>query len=431
MNKRQVVVLWIIAIVLSVAAFLARSSNSEGFESETERARGQTLIADFPAAQVAKIQLTSGEDATTIVRKDGNWSVENRDGYPANIRVVNEFLRTLAEVEVTQGIESKPTFAPRFGMDPDAKEDSDRGIEIVLSDDAGSELGHITLGRILEAGGDPMAMMGGGASGRFIRNHDDESGFYVVSEIFPSVSPEPRIWLKDDFVKIEKIKSIAVSPKAKLKEIDWKVSRADESADFTLEGAKEGESLETAQNTSLKSLLSYSRFADVVPDDKIDDLANPVEKRNIKIETLEGFTYDIGLTAVHADQEEASAAGNGTPERTFLMTIDTTAEIPAERKKDEKETEEDAKTKDEAFAKRKDELEQRLAADKKLAGITYRVDLGTVEPLTKDRAQIIAAPAAAPAASTLPAPGAPGAARRPIQAVTPPISIPPREPAGE
>uniref|UniRef100_UPI0018679218 DUF4340 domain-containing protein n=1 Tax=Luteolibacter marinus TaxID=2776705 RepID=UPI0018679218 len=389
MNKRQVVVLWIIAIILAVAAFFARTNTSKGFESNTKRDRGQTLIADLPAGDVAKIQVTSGEDSATLVRKDGSWSVENRDGYPASVTQVNEFLRGLAEVKVTQGIETEPSFAPRFGMDPDAKDAVDRGIDVVLSNDAGTELAHVSFGKNLESGGDPMSMMGGGASGRFIRNHADESGIYVVSELFPSLSPEPKRWLKDDFIKIEKIKSITVSPEAKAGDVAWKVTRDDESAEFTLEGAKDGETVSTSATSPLKSLFSYARFEDVVPEDQVDELGNLLKKRTVVIETFEGFTYTIGITPVYPDKEEPAMSEDAPPEQTFLMTVDVTADLPAERKKDEQETEDDAKAKDEAFKKRHEELEQRLAADKKFAGIVFRVGSYTVSAVMKERDELI------------------------------------------
>ena len=90
MSKRQVVVLWILAILLAAAAFFVRSGNSKGFESNTQRARGATLLADFPATEVAKIQVNSGDNSSTLVRKDGKWTVAERENYPANTTTINQ-----------------------------------------------------------------------------------------------------------------------------------------------------------------------------------------------------------------------------------------------------------------------------------------------------------------------------------------------------
>lgn len=437
MNKRQVVVLWIVAIVLAAAAFFARSSKSKGFESKTERSRGQTVLADFPADQVAKIKVSSGENTTTLVRKDGKWTIEERDGYAANTSSVNEFLRSLAEVKVTEGIEAAPSYAPRFGMDPKASKPEERGTEVVLSNDAGTELAHVTLGKNLQAAGDdPMAMMmgGGGSTGRFLRNHADETGVYKVSEMFSSLSPEPQRWLNDSFLKIEKIKSVTVSAKAQAEKVDWKLTRADENAEFTLDGAKAGEAVDTTAAGALKSLFSYARFEDVVPKDKLDGLSQPLEKRTVKIETLEGFVYTITVAPVEAEKPKETDPEAAPPEETYAMTVDVEATLPAERKKEEKESEEDAKAKDKAFADRKAELEKRLAAEKALAGKTFKVTKYTVDALLKSRSEIIKKADAPAAANTMPPAG--GAftppvqvppVRKPVEAVTPPIAIPPLE----
>jgi hypothetical protein len=444
MNKRQVVVLWIAAIVLLTAAIVVRSGSSKGFESKTERARGQTVLADFDPKQVARIRVSSGENVATLVRKDGQWSVEERGNYPANLATVNDFLRTLTEVEVTEGVEAEPKFAPRFGMDPSASEEEERGTEVVLSDDAGNELAHLTVGKSLQAAGsDPMAMMmGGGSTGRFLRNHADASGVYKVSEMFSTLSPEPARWLEDDFVKVEKIKSIAVSPPEKPEEVAWKVSRADENAEFALEGAKPGESLDSTAAAPLKTLLSYARFDDVVPADKVEAMAKPGEKKTVKVETFEGFVYTLGLTPVKPEEKEKKEGEEEAPpaDEFYLMTVDVEATLPAERKKEEKETEDDAKAKDKAFTERKEALEKQLADEKKLAGRVFKVSKYTVDAVLKERAGLVKTEAQ-PAPGGAAAPGAPAGAaiggavtppvqvppRRPVEAVTPPIAIPPLE----
>jgi hypothetical protein len=334
-------------------------------------------------------------------------------------------------------------------MDPAAKDEKDRGTDVVLSNDAGTELARLTLGKNLEAAGDPMSAMmgGGGSSGRFIRNHADESGVYKVSELFPTLTAEPQRWLDETFLKIEKIKSISVSPAAKPAEVAWKVTRPDEVAEFTLEGSKEGETLDTNATSPLKSLFSYARFDDVVAKDAIDKIAEPQETKTVKIETLEGFVYTLTVTPTEAEKPKENDPEAAPPEESFLVTAEVTAEIPAERKKEEKESEDDAKAKDKAFADRKVELEKKLATEKAFAGRTFKVSRYAVEALLKDRAALIKQPEAAGAAAGNPGqgglpPGFPGGAggqpgnlpraatppvRRPVEAVTPPIAIPPME----
>jgi hypothetical protein len=436
MNKRQVVVLWIIAILLIAAAVLVRLGNKDGSVSKMQRADGETFLKEFPAEQVAKIEVKGAKSSTTLVRKDGKWTVAERENYPAKLSAVQEFLRTLTEVKVTQGIECEPSFLPRFGMDATASKEEDRGIEAVFSNDAGSEVAKVNFGKNLQAAGDPMSMMGGGGtSGRFVHNAADTSGVYKISEIFPSLTTDPKSWLDPQFIQVEKVKSISVSSPAKPEEIAWKLVRADENAEFALEGAKEGETLDTAVTGPLKSVFSYARFDDVAGTEEAGKILNAAEKRTVKIETFEGFSYTLAFAPTLPKEKKEGATEPETPEENFyLMTVDVTADIPAERKKEEKESPEDAKAKDTAFTERKTTLEKRLAAEKALAGRTFKVSASTVEPILKQRDALIKKPDA-PAAGN-PGPGAmpaggptliPQQPRRPVEAVTPPIAIPPLE----
>ena len=117
------------------------------------------------------------------------------------------------------------------------------------------------------------------------------------------------------------------------------------------------------------------------------------------------------------------------------MTVDVSAELPKERKKEEGEKPEDTKTKDSAFTDRLKNLTEKLATEKALAGITFEISKSTVDALLKDRASLIAKPAAPqtsnqppvqnfPGGMVAPAPSRAVATTPPIEAVTPPISIP-------
>ncbi len=428
MSKKQVIILWIVAIVLAAAAWAVRSGGPKGFESQTARQRGDTLFKELPVQEVAKIEVVSGGEKVTVTRKDGKWIVAERDGYPARVSTVNDLLRTLAEVKVTDGIEADPSFAPRFGMNLDAGDEAERGTGIVLANDAGSEIARVTLGKNIESGGDPMSPFGGGSSGRFIRNHADDSGVYKVSETFPSLSTEPRRWLAEDFLKVEKITGLTLSKPGKPDEVEWKLTRPDENADFTLEGKADTEALDAGVVNPLKSIFSTSSFEDLVPADKVAGQEKTDEKRTLQIVTAEGFNYTVTIAPAQPEQkedgEEEPAAATS-----YLMTVEVSAELAKERKKEEGESEEDAKTKDEAFTTRKAELEKRLASAKDLAGRTFKVSSWIVDAILKDRSALIQKPSGAGSPAPGPAPSAGGAAtppvRRPVEAVTPPIAIPP------
>lgn len=426
MSKRQVIILWAIALVLVSALVAVKSSHKDSFQSATERSRGQTLLADFQPDQVTSLSIANADGSSTLIKKDGAWTVGDRENYPADTNNINELLRKLAEVTITQGIEADPALAPRFGMDPKADTSEEQGTLVALADESGTELVKLTFGRALQSSNNPMSPYGGGGStGRFIRNHADPSGVYVTSELFPNLNSDPKNWFNQDFLRIDKIESISLSELGKPDSILWTLTRPDEAADFTLEGKKDNEILDPNALTPLKSIFSYARFEDVVPSSEAAEIWPDETKQKAIIKTLEGFTYNITLGPA---KTETPVDGESIPER-FLMTVEANATIPAERKKSADESEQQSKERDEAFASRKAELEKRLATTKTLEGHRYQVSRFTIDALLKDRIGLIqsAPPAAAP--TGLP-PGFPAnlpGAGRPIQAVTPPVAVPPRQ----
>jgi len=437
MNKRQVTILWVIALALSAAVTAVKLSQNQSTTSATLRSHGQMLFESFPATEASTIELQGAAQAVTLAKKDGKWVVVQRDNYPANITFVNDFIRTLSDLKVTLGMQAGPSFAPRFGMDETATKPADRGLTATFKDAGGKEIAKVSLGKSIESGAAQSPMGSGNAVGRYVRNHADESGFYAVSEMFPSISAEAKRWLADGFISPEKIQSITLSQIGKT-EPAWKLTRESEEAAFKLEGASATEVLDTAATTPLKSLFSYARFDDVVPAAKVAERAVD-GKRTATIVTFEGFTYTVNITPTKpSTSPPAPVSPDAEPPATdnFLVTVDVAATLPKERKKADGEKPEDAKTKDSAFTERLKTLTDKLAKEKALTGVTFEVAKTTVDPLLKERDALItkATPPPAEGAANGGVQNLPGgmiarprvtATTPPIEAVTPPVSVPP------
>lgn len=447
MNKRQVIILWIIALVLAAAVVLVKVNQKDPAKSQTNRTTGQTLFESFPGAEIAAIEVQGAEGAVTLEKKDGKWTVAQRDAYPANAANVNDLIRTLTDLKVTRAVEAGPSFAPRFGMDEASGKPEERGLAATFKDASGKELAKVSLGKNIESKPD-AGPMEAGTVGRYIRNHADTSAFYGSTEMFPSLGTEPSRWLDETFISPEKIKSITVTQPDKA-DVAWKVVRDAEEAEFKLENTAADEVLDANAAAPLKSLFSYARFDDVVPAAKLAERAETSGKRTVTLETFEGFTYTISLTPAKPPTKTPVADSANPQEAAVtdktLLTVTVDAVLPKERKKEEGEKPEDAKSKDEAFSSRLRMLTEKLEKEKALAGRTYELPKSGVEALIKERAQLITKatppPAPAPDGTPAPAPGvqqlpgglivppppAPAPAKKPIEAVTPPIAVPPLE----
>ncbi|RPJ33046.1 MAG: hypothetical protein EHM17_11670, partial [Verrucomicrobiaceae bacterium] len=78
MNKRQVIILWIIAIVLGAAVGLVKLTQKDSGQSATKRAAGQTLFESFPATEISSVEIKGAGGSVNLARKDGKWTIAER-----------------------------------------------------------------------------------------------------------------------------------------------------------------------------------------------------------------------------------------------------------------------------------------------------------------------------------------------------------------
>jgi hypothetical protein len=374
MKPRTVITLWLVAIVLAVTIFVVKQSDSGSRRDSTKRSPGQTLLEEFPVEKTANIEITGAEKSVTLTKKDGSWSVSQRDGYPANPINVNTLLRSLAELTVTQGIQAGPSFAPRFGMDEKSTQAETRGVTASFKDADGKNLALVSFGKNLESSTAPSPY-GGAASGRYVRNHADESGFYAVSELFSSLSDQPKNWLAEDFLNITKIKTISVSQAGSEKN-EWELSRADEAADFTFSNAFPGLKVDSTAAAPLKTLLASASFEDLVPAAEIAARSTAEKLQKAIITTFDGFTYTLTL------QPEKGSDN-------FLLSFTVTAELAKERVKAKDEKPEEAEAAQKAFEASQKALAESLAKTKKLEVHTFVVSKTSIDALLKTRTELI------------------------------------------
>ena len=411
MKKKQVLTLSAIAIVLGSALLIVKQTQKDsGPVALTSRAAGDTLFASFPATEIAHIEITGADSNVTLVKKDGKWTVAQRENYPANAVNVNEFIRTLAELKVTRSLEAAPSFAPRFGMDEASTKPEDRGLTATFKDASGKELAKVSLGKNIE-GSQDASPMGAMPVGRYIRNHADQSGFYAVNEMFFSISADVTRWLAEEFIAPEKIKSVSLSQKGS-DAVAWKLVRNEENAEFKLEDLKPGEALSSENVAPIKNLFSFARFEDVVSVAAAAERGDAAGKRNAIIETFDGFTYKITITPLKPGTGSASSAPDNQ-----LVTIAVSAKLSTERSKAEGEKPEDAQAKDEEFAARLKALNEKLAKEQSLTGRTFELSKNTLDALLKERETLVKK------AETAPTP-APAPSNKASEGVTQPIQPP-------
>ena len=195
----------------------------------------------------------------------------------------------------------------------------------------------------------------------------------LVSEPFSNVDGKPEDWLNKDWFKIEKIKSISVVTTNATN--NWKLTRETETGEWKLADAKPDEALDSGKSGGVTSAFSYPSFNDVSTNPDTAGLDKPVVTATI--ETFDGHVYTAKIGGKSGDENyhfQIAAAGNFVKERT-----------PGKDEKPEDKEKLDKEFKD-ALAKKEEKLKNEKAYEK----WTYVVSKWTVDPILKERKDLLA-----------------------------------------
>jgi hypothetical protein len=255
---------------------------------------------------------------------------------------------------------------------------SDKGTVVEFKDKNGKVLNTLILGKkhMRETGqSDPFGGGGGWPDGRYVIVGNDVQTAAVVSEPFANVEAKPADWVDKEFFKIEKHKSIAVSSPNVTN--TWTISRESETNEWKLVDAKADEQLDAGKAGSVTSVLAYPSFTDIATNaaPEATGMGKPV---TAKIDTVDGFTYEVKVGKKVADDRED-----------HYLQVAVSANLVKERTAPADEKPEDKARLDKEFKDKLEKQEEKLKNEKALAQYTYIVPRYSIEPLFKDRKELL------------------------------------------
>lgn len=370
MNRRQFLIALAVLVVLAGAGAGIVLSERASWKSADSRS-GQKLIADLRIDQVAEIGVRDAAGELHLVRGEAGWSVRERAGFAAETDRVAELLVKLAELKILQSEALPDAQRARLELVEPGNKAQGAGTLLELKDTKGATLARLLLGKkvIKSAAVASLSRGEAEATGRYLTQGVDAGTMLIVAEPLAQVESKAEPWLVKDLVRADGAKSIAASKNGNLR---WRVTRDSESLDWKLTGSGEKPDLQKA--TDLASSLGWVNLVDVVADPaKVDTgLAHAVV---IKAETFDGPSYTLRIGNRAGDNYYVGVAVAGEPRKT---------RVPAKGEKVE-----DKAKNDKDFEERRAKLVERLEREKKLEKWTYLVGKNVVEPLLRDRAQLL------------------------------------------
>jgi hypothetical protein len=379
--KKIIILLVILAAIVGIAFYKIKDRHTHLHTSAVGIKMRELLFPDFDINGIRKVRVKQDKAETTLVVQNDTWVVQERGGYPLDKEKLQTALLSLKYEKVKAGRRIGKDSWGKVGVNsPENATTFGAGTLVELFDDKDAlKYSFVLGGQVNSSGGsnnDQMQMFGGPKGNRFIRIQGEDT-IWEINDQLPDLVTKPDAWLAKAFIDVQKLKSVEVT--AAKPEDSWKAARADESADFILEGAKPGEKID-AGKVSLGTLLSSPTFNDVLSKDKAAETMKGAVKA--KLVTFDGFTYNI---------QAVKLTGQGGGDK-YYLAVSVSAEIPKERPAVKDEKPEDKKKNDEAFAEEKKKMEEKLANEKKFEGWVYEVTEYTVSSLLKKRAEILAVP---------------------------------------
>jgi hypothetical protein len=372
MNRKQFLMLVITLVVLGGAGLGLFWQDISAYRASGAKI-GAKLLPGLKPSEVAQIRLQDAKSQVTLVKKNNAWLVRERGDYPANVQDIGDLLIKLVELKVVQSETVGESLLPRLDLAAPGQRDKGSGTLIEFRDAAGKPLTSLILGKIILKK-DPLnplpTAQNGVPAGRYVLVRSSGDTVIGVSDPLEGAKAEPGKWLEKDFFKVDRIKTLTVAGEGPT---PWKITRDVEYGPWKF--ASGGGELDASAAVSAVNALGGLGFSDVVVDPKPEDTEKPV---TVTAQTFDNLTYTLKI------------AGKKTGEEYYVKF--TVSGEPSKRRTPEKgEKPEEKAGLDKEFAASLKKLESRIASEKARAKWTYAVLAKSLSPLTKDRAQLVAA----------------------------------------
>src|SRR5262245_11774765 len=116
MNARIAAILVVLLVVLGGAALLAQREDSARRPPDAA-ALGKPLLKDLKAADIAQIRIVEPKAALTLVRKEDGWVLAEREGFPADLGKVRDFVLKAISLKVAQSEPAAEKDRARLNLD--------------------------------------------------------------------------------------------------------------------------------------------------------------------------------------------------------------------------------------------------------------------------------------------------------------------------
>jgi FKBP-type peptidyl-prolyl cis-trans isomerase len=414
MKGKQLLIAVIALGLLGGIAYFT-SDKTLGGDASDKAGIGKTVVTGLDPAKIATIAITDNDTTLTLAQKDEKWTVTERDGFAAKFDDIQKLVTSAVSLKSLRQIRASKKQHGRFELLDPADSDENTGTLVEFKDAQGQVLKSLLLGKkgSANSGANAGSPFGSSDNQRYVLANGKVTVVAIdYSSALNDVSADPADWLaKDDFFKVEKIKSITITQP---NEADsWTLTRIKESDDMALANAKPEEKLDSSKGNTAGRVLGYPSFDDIASKSAKPEETGMDKAVTATIDTFEGYQYVVKM-AKKDDEHHMSITASGTriPQEEESKTREPQVDETERREPGKDEKPEDAKRLDQehadSLAKRIADREQahkdnqaKLKTDRdkafadnlaklaKLEGWTFKVSSYTFDAIYKTRAEMM------------------------------------------
>ena len=412
-GKQLLIAVLALGVLGSIAYFT--SDKTLGGDASDKAGIGKTVVTDLDPAKIATIAITDNDATLTLAQIDKKWTVTERDGFAAKFDDIQKLVTSAVSLKSLRQIRASKKQHGRFELLDPADSDENTGTRVEFKDAQGRVLKRLLLGKkgSANSGANAGSPFGSSDNQRYVLANGKVTVVAIdYSSALNDVSADPANWLaKDDFFKVEKIKSITITQP---NEADsWTLTHIKEGDDMALSDAKPEEKLDSSKGNSAGRVLGSPSFDDIASKSAKPEETGMDKAVTATIDTFEGYNYVVKM-AKKDDEHYMSLAASGTrlaqADETAARTPQPDESNPRTQAKDEKP--EDAERldkehnaalakriadRDKAHAESQAKLREErnntfadnLAKLAKLEGWTFKVSSYTFDAIYKTRAEMM------------------------------------------
>lgn len=280
MNKKTIIGLAVICGVLFAGYSLTNLEKQKPSDSD-ELATGFRPFEKVNFAQVETIRISDHSATTHLVRAEGQWGVEQKNGYPSDFEKLSTFVRSLPEKEIGQEMASGETYLGEYGL---SETGEDKPTTLVFETETGDSLLELVAGKRRERGGQFVQL--------------DSGVIVLLNEALSDLSSNPDQWIDRNLIDLSETDIESFTVNTDEENYTLKVVARGQ---YELEDLKEGETLKQFEPGRLGRAFERLLLISVFPADEEGMNFGFEGEETLLAKTKDGRVYTAQLGSVSED----------------------------------------------------------------------------------------------------------------------------------